>query len=735
MTYNKINQTLSYRTTLLIIFLALYHGVSFASFSLSGTTITQAGTDTNLSGLAGIPGVTTYTIGTGSTQRTIYDIGSLYLRYDNLTINPEFEELHLGSSSPHHAFMPSSSSSILTIGNENIKNGERIISENIAIVNHRQPVDVGDVYHPNRGQITINQGALYWWQGTIKTNLVMHLGGLHANLGNTDLTAGSFVKEGAVIECFGNPTYTSEAMQLTTRTAVLEIDGLKLRGVSNNTNPVFAPRILLNTPPKIILEGAYGVSSHVTVGNWLEMRDYKSRGNAKDLNLFFGSKIKAINTNKGSATIVRQHNNRPGDAHGVVEIRKEWEATINNLSGQPVKDVRYYIKDTNNGDRRNGHSETYTNDFIYSNLTDANGKTGIVDVLTAVVVRSTHGVEGDDIGANKKDRRSKNNNTDDEFDIYFYDYTHIPTKVTKKLKGIGTHEFELLVIEDKNISEANVATVAGYTTIENLDQLYDYAKYWKGLNSNNMEKPTVGDLLLTANGKNLELPSDWNLTLDATIGTPISVDNPNKTITVKATFLKVGKKFKGIVTPTGQVSVTGGSKLEVGYIDNTGINKFVHLDWGVQSTTEVKIKNIVSNTNIKSTTSTEEYKEHFLAPSTGTNPPVPTDDVEVNVETINGYLLYSELIPKNDLTFIRLNLDFMASEVHQKEIIYLTRKLLQKTEAVNSALGGATPNITDNSTITNNSQAATKQNQIAILGFLKQIIKKASATREMFNED
>ncbi|MGB0427395.1 MAG: hypothetical protein ACPGEC_00530 [Flavobacteriales bacterium] len=66
---------------------------AFANFTLSGNTITQSGTDTDLSGLSGISGVTT------SQQADIiqYNIGNRRLVIQGtLTIDPEKETLFIG---------------------------------------------------------------------------------------------------------------------------------------------------------------------------------------------------------------------------------------------------------------------------------------------------------------------------------------------------------------------------------------------------------------------------------------------------------------------------------------------------------------------------------------------------------------------------------------------------------------------------------------------------------------
>jgi hypothetical protein len=68
-------------------------------------------------------------------------------------------------------------------------------------------------------------------------------------------------------------------------------------------------------------------------------------------------------------------------------------------------------------------------------------------------------------------------------------------------------------------------------------------------------------------------------------------------------------------------------------------------------------------------------------------------------------------------------------------MLFLARKLLQKSEGINEALTGTTPSITDNTTVTNSNSTATNENQVAILDLLRRILNKVSANREAFKEN
>ena len=88
---------------LLLLFLFIKFTITMhATFSLTGSTITQTGTDTNLSNLASISGVSLMQVGLGTdAEYTIYNIGNRNLIIDGeLTIDASKEMLIVESLSP-----------------------------------------------------------------------------------------------------------------------------------------------------------------------------------------------------------------------------------------------------------------------------------------------------------------------------------------------------------------------------------------------------------------------------------------------------------------------------------------------------------------------------------------------------------------------------------------------------------------------------------------------------------
>ena len=93
------------------------------AFSLSGSTITQSGTDTDLSGLASISGVSVQTTSSGVHSYSVYDLNSLTLVINGtLTINPE-ENMLLVSATSGRPYVDVKSGGNLRIGAVTTLNG------------------------------------------------------------------------------------------------------------------------------------------------------------------------------------------------------------------------------------------------------------------------------------------------------------------------------------------------------------------------------------------------------------------------------------------------------------------------------------------------------------------------------------------------------------------------------------------------------------------------------------
>ena len=446
-----------------------------------------------------------------------------------------------------------------------------------------------------------------------------------------------------------------------------------------------------------------------------------------------------INASEGSATRVMPKSD-VGDTRqrGGAIIQKAVKLNVENDSGTAIEDVKVFIRDTDNGYRKNAGGQDHTADKIYFETTNASGETDEFNVTTAItnINNEPAGWAYSDwdttnfSNAYKVDRRGKTDvSGEDKFDIHFWHYNYLHGQTEQELKGLEVKEINWTLFEDTYLTESSSSNVSAYTTIDNLDELYDYAKYWKTLNADNIQVPSVGDLLISISGKKLDLGA-FDLVVDSGAGSVFAVDTGNNTITIKSTTLLSSSKFDYIET-SGTITTANGATLEHGYIDSTGTNKFVHLDWNTPTSHNVIIENLQNNSNIVGPIlATESYKGHFLMPN-----PVPTNGVRLTIETTNiGFSLFEELIPEADISFIRTNINLNANEERQVQMLYLMRKIFQKAEAINGALSGTTPNTNVSINFTSSSAEATNENQAAILELLRLVLVKISANRAAFEE-
>ena len=677
-----------------------------ASFTLSGSTITQTGTDTDLSGISGILGVTTIQQGVGTdAEFIIYDIGNYNLIIDGtLSIDASKEQLLIGSSAP---------TNIITVnGTLNINDFETINS----FTSYRQRTAIRSTYNSNNCcsnfSLLVEDGA----------TLNMEGGAIEASSSIRFDESSTINIESARIELLSSPDSEYQIRQWS------------LNLTANNFYMVKYAMTIIGrplqfddyTPTQADEAINFSVNSDSSIH---EFRNYAGggRGNRLDLGLWQNKKGKMINSATGTDLIIDEHIPSDTRSVGTWEITKEISPTILDVNGNPIENAKMFIRDTDNGNRINGNSYNFSNDRTYFASSNSSGIITTTEILTGAVnhLAST--------GSVIMDRRSKNNDTNDEFDILFYHYNKVLSKGTQKLKGIDELTFEWTLFDDTNITEEDPTVVASYTSIDDLGQLYDYAKYWKQIDETNIEIPSNSKLLIENNSSLLDL-DDYNLVVDGTATAVFSVDPAAKTITIKSSMLITTSKFIGITT-TGTISTANGATLEHGYIDADGTHKFVNLKWNQATTNDVSIINKDDLSAILGpTTTTETYKNHFLVPST-----VPTNGIEVQIDIIsNGPNLFQEVIPTDDINFVRLDIDLVdiGTELNQLKMLNLSERLLMKVESIKNAMVNASnPTLVINETITSASGDGTLENQEAILTLLKRILSKVSAAREALKTD
>lgn len=690
----------------IIIILLLKFTISVhATFTLSGTTITQTGTDNDLSGLALVSGVTSMQVSAGTnTEFTTYYIGDYNLIIDGiLTIDASKEMLIIGPLALR--------SIILVNGTLNINDFKTINS--FTAFNQRTAIRTTYINNDccNNFSFEVANSGFFNMQG----------GGLEFSSSiKFNSTSTVNIQDGR-IELLSTPHPQYQIRQFSNN---LTANGFKM--INYAMTMVGQPIQFDDYEPTQADEGiSFSSSSSSNVYNF---RNYSGgdRGNRLDIGLWAGKKGKIINSASGTNLEVKEHLIGNANSTGTWEITKEIAPTILDVSGNPIEFVKMYIRDSDNGNRIDGNGYDFTNDRTYFKTSDVNGEISTTEILTGAINHLSTGTV-------LFDRRSKNNDTNDEFDILFYHYNKVLSKSNQKLKGIDELTFEWTMFDDANVTEQDQTIVANYATIDDLGQLYDYAKYWKQINETNIEIPSI-DALLIENESSILNIGNYNLAVDANASSVFEVNTSSNTITIKSNTILTTSKFIGIET-TGSISILNGASLEHGYIDSTGTYKFVNLKWNQSTSNDVSIINNDDLSAITGPTSaTITYKSHFLVPSI-----IPTNGIEVQIDILsNGPNLFKEIIPNDDLNFVRLDIDLIdiGTELNQLKILNISKRLLAKIEAINYAMLDSTvPTLIINETITNIFDDATLANQEAIIAILKRLLGKVTAAREALKND
>ena len=210
------------------------------------------------------------------------------------------------------------------------------------------------------------------------------------------------------------------------------------------------------------------------------------------------------------------------------EVFKELALTFSDNGGNAIQGARYYITDTDNGNRastlaswRSGDSVDYRGGQIYTAVSNASGVTPTRSILTRLIREglSRQGVYENPatgwIGSTSSiiDYRSRNNGVDDVFDIFIWSYGHLPATITQSLIGDGVLNIDWTLFDDVNITETE-AVARAYTGIaidhvnriisvtENhtLDEIYDFIVANK---LDNLASPSPSTLALRVEGTTL----------------------------------------------------------------------------------------------------------------------------------------------------------------------------------------------------------------------------------------
>lgn len=494
------------------------------AFTLSGSTITQSGTDTSVDGLAGIAGVTSTTMG----DEQLYNLGALTL---NIT-------------------------GTLTDASPRIVTNGRIVFSNGCNVNFGTEANGVITTKTLLLEANFNSGP---WNGDSAGNGCFEF----ADGCNVTIRGGNVG--------FGGATRFSQTCQVAIKgttlypTRLYSGSGGKYRFFNNTPSQVAITDCVnrgmlfdLFRVPTLdgtshvgavygfqALSAAYfGTDAVFSVRGF----DILEKSGTDDLDNYNNADIKLINPVRGSALTI---SNGANNADAVLaRMYKEFNVSLSS-GGSNLANAKVSVVDNNNGNRQGGNKSpnsgiNYNFSANQTNIatTGANGKfSSNMEVLTAFYYKNGQ--------TRVVDRRGKSNVAgEDLFDIKIIAYGYGLKSSTQELKGAGVLDYADQLFVDPLVTELNAATVGAYSELLTPQQVYDYAFKWLYDNYANQDA-----LLVTLEGAKLDCKS-LNLVLDATAAQVLALSG--NTLTIKASAFVGDIKTTGTVTLSNGATVVGG---------------------------------------------------------------------------------------------------------------------------------------------------------------------------------
>jgi hypothetical protein len=470
------------------------------SFSLSGSTITQSGTDTSLAGLNGIAGVTTTTIG----YFTRYDIGSLTLSVTGTLSWNTGSTLHQLRLSPANA---TTRNSIIVQSGGSITIG---VDQNINL-------------HRKFGFAAISQDAAF---GTDSASAVGDTNPTFAGPNPfTNVYALVYVRTGGTFLCYGQNIETIWGWDIAPSSTVTFKDSY----LQCDTIYAFTTGLsLINTQCSFVqVDGSSGffpLLRSYTIQNLTQVRPFRffSVSSASPANLAVSisgvpdlpNTVNLIGIGRTPSTdlaIVSFYNLARGTDYAFdytsfapryyrARLYQQVAFTVSNSAGSAIQSASVRVL---------GKSGS-----TWSGTTNVSGQLTL-DVELAQVDRSNN--------TGTVTYYSKNNNNTDVFGFEIKSYLHLfSSPPDQVLKNIAVTNIPWTLFDDTGVTQTNTTTVGAYAGISHttsaftlsgtltLSQAYDSRKlYWR--NNDSVSLPTIGATTANFGSANITINAASNL--------------------------------------------------------------------------------------------------------------------------------------------------------------------------------------------------------------------------------
>jgi hypothetical protein len=456
--------------------------------------IFQTGTDTDLTGLASISGVTTSLKGT----KIIYNTGGRRIVVNgNLSFNANIEAINWDVGSPIPELIINNGNS-LTISGERTVGTLTFNTQAIGLAIGRTGATTfapSDSWVTNNGLFTLNGAG-------VNANSVIAMGGKfvanEALLQNRTLGA-NFRYQSAQHEING---LRMENLNTTLiNTAPAQLNGLSMVNgaftfVTLPGNQPTAPRLFAEQG---VTGGPPTFTNFGTANNYVEFKNYAN----------WDGLVMGMNF----------------DTNFSFKFTKDIELEYNTLAGINIEGAIIYIPDNDNGNR----PAFYPDDEPLISVTNAQGK-AIGKRLALIANLTTNTGPNADKITPDLDFRNPNNDDTGSDTLYLFSYGFVPLRIEINLKGNDVLNVPVTATADANITlsendaRAKLASsfdidldnkVVTITDDSTYDDIYDALVAFKVKDDeDNLSAPSTTDLqryIVTPNGSNLVAFNDWEL--------------------------------------------------------------------------------------------------------------------------------------------------------------------------------------------------------------------------------
>ena len=535
------------------------------AFTLSGSIITQTGTDTNLAGLSSVSGVTTRVNAGDPKTQYIINTGHKLIVNGTLSWDNRTAELIITS-----ATVANDSGGMMRV-NGTVTIGTFAVIGNNGNSGFRRAEGLRIAKSTNAGAPydVLDQSLFVSSTGTFNA----YGAGLFLGNGVTIEAGANGIIKGCFIDAVSNQRFKMYSSNF----SVEDSDWSVLSPFIFNPPALFKGNTL--NAMEITGYGTFDLTNLVTLENF--NNTYSS---AREIKMIDEFRLELLNANVGANVRLEGWGTNFGNSRNsyYAEITKQIDFKAINNTGSNVEDVKLYARDTNNGARTNLYINN-TADKIYTATSDVNGVMARQKIIL-FIADNTDKAQGINYPSNP-DYRTKGNNLntfDFNFIHYNYNLAGLPDyDLSQNGVAISTVGF----LPDTLITQATKATVDAYTTIDDAIELYDRAKAYLRDNFAGEAVTIVGrqGVLIDAGA--------YNVTIDATASSAFAISG--NTITIKAST------FTGDMTTTGVITLSNGAAFNGTRTDANGTTVVTTLSLtGLQANSEVRVYTAGTTTEI-----------------------------------------------------------------------------------------------------------------------------------------